>query len=714
MRRFLSAAQFAAHVGIGNRAAQLALQASEKGHLWRGAALVIRKVPGRGGTAGLVYEVAEDSIPLSFMVASEASIKAPSETSEKPVAPMDLPIQAASSEPALALAAPAVPFSYPRARVTGDSRQCAWRYDIIRPVVEATPPNSTERAELIAKIAATAARDWRGEVVTVSAITLRRWIARYETRGYEGLWRKARHDAGDRRVLISRQLDAALCRQGLSESQIGEIAATLRHRVRSEWRSGTPSWPTVQLNTLPTAIRAAREAGLDLPDHELRALCSLPRPFIEAERRYAVVATDERDAACFAARFIPRIKRDRSHLRPMDWVAADVHHMDILVQRPDGSVCTPKMVAWLDLATNRAWADIFIMPKGQMIRTEHVVQSFVHFAGHPNWGAPTKVYGDNGGEYNWMDLTSDLNKLKQPIDVFGTQIRQANQNAVQRARPYNPQAKVIETFFSTLERVAISQLPGYIGGNRMRKKTANQGREPEPYSGDETQFRAAIETAVAYYNAKPQEGYLNGQSPNERFSQFVANGWRSTILDPWELSVAFSKEFVKQVHTGGTLKLSGAEYRADALQSLVGQRVLVRQPIFGDRETLFVFTEHGEPIAVARPDRLYAFGDPRGAGEQSRRQAALKSDVRALRSGTASLDGQETMADVVGMFGPSAQAETDGVIRLNPEFSEAARMARNAPAASEGDTFRKQSRRAEASEFRKRLLDAMQAERMAG
>jgi hypothetical protein len=284
---------------------------------------------------------------------------------------------------------------------------------------------------------------------------------------------------------------------------------------------------------------------------------------------------------------------------------------------------------------------------------------------------------------------------------------------VQRARAYNPQAKVIETLFSTLERVAIAQLPGYVGGNRMRKKTANQGKEPDPFTGDEDQIRGAIATAVAYYNAKPQYGHLGGLSPNDRFTQCVEAGWRSTILDPWELAVAFSKESVKRVQTGGTIRLTGTDYRADALQSLVGQPVLVRQPIFGDRDTLFVFTEHGEPIATAQPDTRFKFGDPHGAGEQSRREAALKADIRALRTGTERLDGQQTMAEVVAVLGPSAQAETDGVIRLNPEFTKAARMAKNAPALAGKETRGEEAARLQKSEILKRL-DEYHRARLAG
>jgi len=70
----------------------------------------------------------------------------------------------------------------------------------------------------------------------------------------------------------------------------------------------------------------------------------------------------------------------------MQWVAGDCKHLDILLTRPDGSTATPKMVAWEDLATNRLWCDIFLMPKGEMIKRKHIIQSFHNMAIDPDWG----------------------------------------------------------------------------------------------------------------------------------------------------------------------------------------------------------------------------------------------------------------------------------------------------------------------------------------
>jgi hypothetical protein len=258
----------------------------------------------------------------------------------------------------------------------------------------------------------------------------------------------------------------------------------------AQWR---PKLAHSATHVLPKVVGLTQAAGVDLPDPKaMRDLCEVPRRVVEKERRWALLAMKDQDAAQFAAKVTPRIRRDRSHLRPCEWVAGDVHHLDIKVLRPDGTATTPKAVAWLDLANNRAWFDVHIMPEGEMIRTEHVIRSFVAMCADPNWGVPSHLYLDNGSEYKWAELTVDIAKLKKSIDVqFDEQLCLATGDrakAVQNARPYNPQAKVIEGLFSTLERSAFSQLPGYIGGNRMSKKTANQGREPDPFPGDEARL----------------------------------------------------------------------------------------------------------------------------------------------------------------------------------------------------------------------------------
>jgi hypothetical protein len=723
---YINTSDFASSVGISRRKASKALRTCHQGQPWRTVVLNVRRTMGRGGAAGETYEVAFDSIPPKFLKTAEAPITVPQEASETPLTaappagalsvvtppPPAEPVEPAGRVTILPPDLTSLP-PIPRARVTSDSRIGNWRLEIIRPILAGTVPRSRERAEAIKALDGQRRLDWRGKKhSTLRERTVREWIARYEAHGIEGLMRKSRPDRG-RRVLFSRRWDNAMRKAGVSQERLAAIVADIRKRVRSEWANKTPSWPTVQLNTLPTVISLTRAAGVNMDDGAaMRALCQVPRRFVEAERGYAIVAMKDNDAARYAAIAIPRIKRDRSHLRPMQWVAADVHHVDILFRRPDGTDCTPKAVAWLDLATNRARLDIFIVPKGQMIRREHVIQSFVDMSGDPDWGVPDHLYVDNGGEYNWTDLASDLSKLKRKVDIQEYGAAATTGKPIQKAKPYNPQGKVIEGLFSNLEQSVFPQLPGYIGGERMRKKTQNQGRTPNPFPGDEAALREAIKCALAYYHVRAQTGHLAGTSPNDAFRRFVNDGWRSTTLDPWDLMAAFCTETVKPVRTGGTIRLDGIDFRAEPLLSMVGQRVLVRQPSFGDRDQLIISTEHDEPICVARPDTIYAFGDPAGAEAQGTRQGRLNRQVRALKANTVRLDGQQSMHDVVAIFEPSARAETDGVIHIDPDRAAAGRMVRDAPAPLD-EAARREAAHMEQRDLIRRLSEGSR-QRMAG
>ena len=707
---FLTAKEFSALVGISERKARQALKGASSGKTWRGTKLQTRRVHGRGGAAGLSYEVARDSIPQRFFARSDSALSIVLECSESLTSASSETKDRVSGGPlssrAVAISPPVLPPAMPRSRVTGDSREAAWRLSIIQPVMHGTEPGSRDRAQALSKLAAAPVQDWQGRPRILAERTVRGWMARYQKAGLAGLMRKTPENAGERRVCFSRQWDAAAREAGLSEAAITDLVKQFRKRVRGEWASGTPSWPTIQLNALPRVVELSRKAGMVLPDIIMREVCTVPRRFIEAERRYHIVAVARKDAGRFAAEYEPRIERDRSHLLPGDWIAGDVHATDMLFLCEANRVVTPKAVSWLCLATNRTWTDIFIMPKGEMIRTEHVAQSLVNLFSHPDWGVCSRLYVDNGGEYNWTDLITDLSKLKHSVEVHSSKDLQNTKLGVQKSRPHNPQGKVIEGLFANLEGTCFAQLPGWIAGDRMRKKTTNHGREPVPFPGDETQLRQAITTALAYYHAKPQSGHLGGLSPNQSFAAFVANGWTATVLDPWEMAVAFSHQFVKPVRAGGTIRLDGVNYRADAMQSFVGSKVIVRRPMFGDRNQLFIFTEYGVSLAIARPDVVYAFGEDAGAKEQGRRAKSLRSDVKELTADACPHEagGEAAMADVVKLFDAPTRAQPpDVVIRLNPEFSAAAQMGKNAPAREADEADQKLIKQAEKYAFLERL-----------
>jgi hypothetical protein len=299
---------------------------------------------------------------------------------------------------------------------------------------------------------------------------------------------------------------------------------------------------------------------------------------------------------------------------------------------------------------------------------------------HPEWGVPENLYLDRGSEYGWTEFIEDLLYIKRAVQSLDGLLKVRDvTGGVQRSRAYNPQAKVIESLFSDLERGPFAMIAGHIGGNRMKKKTENQGREPQSYTGDFEAFRQDIADALAWYHEKPQGGHLGGQSPNERFRQYVEAGWHSTVLDADELAVAFMEKKSRRVEAGGVIQWNGNEYRADELIPLGGTgRVMVGHPLFGDRNRLLAFTEDDEPICLLEPVHALPFDDPRGAGEQARQAKVFRDYIRghAHLFDRASVHG--ALKDVASLAMPSG-ATADGVATIHTGHEAAASLLRGRP-----------------------------------
>ncbi|HYH19129.1 MAG TPA: Mu transposase C-terminal domain-containing protein [Azospirillum sp.] len=215
--------------------------------------------------------------------------------------------------------------------------------------------------------------------------------------------------------------------------------------------------------------------------------------------------------------------------------------------------------------------------------------------------------------------------------------------------------------------------------------------------------------ALAYYHCKTQEGHLGGNSPSVRFAEFVKAGWRSLLLDPAELAVAFCVEEARKVRPGGEFTWKGTLYRHDALLVLAGVgSVIVREPLFGNRERLFVFDDDGKPLCVAEPTPVFAFDDIKGSGEQMRMTAEFNRQIRALEDRTDRIDLEQSMSAVVATFGAAPAVMPGGVASVRPEFREAANLSRNLPNTPE------QPARPRGADVRRMILEREEKRKAAG
>jgi hypothetical protein len=414
---------------------------------------------------------------------------------------------------------------------------------------------------------------------------------------------------------------------------------------------------------------------------ELKPACIVSRRFIEQQRKSGLIAISDKDAKYFFDRYIPRIRRSRGDLKPMEVVVGDVHPLDISIHRADGSIAYPRAICWQDVATNRMHATLVLLEKGEGIKQVHVAKSFATMC--EAWGLPLSLYLDNGSEYSWREMMvafSEISRLTQAMNREFTagnlsdsgDIRElagesvGEQRPVIRARPYNAPAKPIEGLFSVIENTALSMIPGWTGGNRMRAKTHNVGHAPLPYPGSWENFLADFETALAFYHNAPQKGTMAGRSPAEVFCAHVEAGWTKTHVEEQVLLMAFAEEETRKVQ-GGYVVWDKTEYYDDELLPLTGQTVIVRVSRHDPRYAFIFDKETRRLICTAGIAPVFGFMDPAGAKEQSRRKGVLTRHVAELRENCCRLDLVKEMRQLVEASPPMPQAPIGATVTISDQ-----------------------------------------------
>lgn len=365
-------------------------------------------------------------------------------------------------------------------------------------------------------------------------------------------------------------------------------------------------------------------------------------------------------------------------LRPLDIVVGDVHPVDIVIERPDGSQATPRLIAWLDLATNDVFYSLVLLNPREGIKQAHIAASFVDMV--QAWGLPRSLYLDNGSEYKWEAMMSafrELSMLPHAMDVFiqehdkivdlladeAPEVSEPD-TTVTRAKPHNPPAKAVEGIFSALEKV-FEMVDGHIGGDRMNKRTHAKGKAPKPFPGNWGEFESAFDNAMSFYRNMPQRGSLGGRSPRERWGNFIAEGFHAYHVPEEVLLWAFADNVTPKMQNSG-VEVGGRFYYHDVLLPLIGQRVSLRFPKWDPRHVIYVGTD-GKAVFIPLAPVFQTF-DPAGAVEQARREGALKRYVATQKAGAAKVDLVEEMERHNRALGPMPVVPKNAQISLSPEM----------------------------------------------
>ncbi|UCV08476.1 hypothetical protein [Dechloromonas denitrificans] len=517
-------------------------------------------------------------------------------------------------------------------------REWQWKLSILAPAIE-QPKKSRARGAIIDEMAKRSHVGRNGEPVTLSSRTLRRWLGEVDRDDLPALARKRRADRQGRRCLISRTWDDAC---PLPETEKARIAADLEGYVRSLWANGAPGVNRIEAFASSKLVELCRVAGWP---EATQNNCTVGRYLVERHRDVSLVAIKERNAKHFFDHYTPRIKRNREGLKPMDVVIGDVHPLDV-IKAHDGREVHARLIAWLDLATYDIHVTVVILDKGRGIRQEDIARSFVAMA--LEWGLPRCLYLDNGSEYKWAEMMNGFQALTGLTHAFEVFIKSAAEveelvdydaaptspeaRAIIRARPYNAPAKQIEGVFGILERGYFSLMPGWIGGDRMKKRTHKVGAAPRAYEGETEEFERDLDTCLDLYRSTPQ---ADGSSPNDKRRAYYGQGWQPIKAAREVFLFAFSEVRRLKVHAGG-IQVDGTWGMADALIPMIGKTVDIRVAKW-DRSHSFYIDANGKLHAIPMGDS-FNHGDVAGAKEQMHRARILNEHIRDLKAGTKRLD----------------------------------------------------------------------------
>lgn len=529
------------------------------------------------------------------------------------------------------------PDSYHR-RIAEDYALERWKLELLAPALQYSK-SSRERGAALRDLASKEITKPNGKPWKPSVSTLAAWIKTLEESDSKALRRKPREEKAPR-VLISRAWDKACPLAIEKKTRIAEHMAT---HVKSLWANGAPGWRRIdQLASVELMEQCQAEGwqGVSL------AQCLPGRSFVEKFREYYLVALKDKNANRFFNTQTPRIQRHRNGYKPGNIVIGDVHPIDV-VREIDGRMVHARLISWLDVATYDIFITVVILPPGRGIRQEDIAASFVDMV--QAWGLPKQLRLDNGKEYKWDAMIKGFQTLAGLVSAFqafhvsilgdgeaAEYIDPEQFAAISRARAYNAPAKQIEHVFAIIEYLFFSMMPGWIGGDRMNKRTQNVGQDPKVHLGTDDEFIRDIAICLDLYRNTPQK---DGTSPNEKRRKANNEGREAVGVSREDLIFAFSETKKVKVKTGGILLEYGEVknwYRADFIIPFIGLTVEIRHAKWA-REAIFCLDVDGTLKGVPLVNG-FAQEDGQGAKEQARLNGLKLLQIRELESQTKSVN----------------------------------------------------------------------------
>ncbi|MCA1979835.1 MAG: Mu transposase C-terminal domain-containing protein, partial [Thiobacillus sp.] len=405
------------------------------------------------------------------------------------------------------------------------------------------------------------------------------------------------------------------------------LAERMRQAVRSAWVGGAPSERQCWLKATAAVAKDLMEMGC--PREACAALLNVPAPrrYLAAEgQHFRVAGRALRDGKSIYDKHLAPVRRTAKGLLPGDLVCGDITPLDIPVLRDDGSTAYARIIAWHDVATNWLWADLVLLDKGTGIRREHVAASYAGMCERAPFGAPRRIYLDNGSEYKWDEM---LVACKRLADFTGQAFAADEattapaERQVIRSIPFRPRGKRIEGLFGNLSDW-LGWWFGYVGGNRMTKKVATLGKgvQPAPFAA----VKDWLDRTLADYHVTPQprSEHMDGMSPQQKLTAALESGWRPWRINALTLLLAFADYHIRTIDRG-TISVDGVRYTGDFLMVMEGKvQVAVPRVLNAAGVRVAYVLEGTKVLGMIEEERVYQITDQAGAKEAGRRRGVLK------------------------------------------------------------------------------------------
>tara|TARA_R110001583_G_scaffold195501_2_gene374408 strand:+ start:12825 stop:15098 length:2274 start_codon:yes stop_codon:yes gene_type:complete len=650
---WITAADLAQVAGIAEQNARLALSKCATGGTWRKHTLKVRTKDGGPANAQNPYQVHIESLPPALVAAyykQHTRTTLPVKVQTGPVLPMPTTLD-------------------PRAaRRRSEAR---WKLEILLPALQFAK-GSRARGQALRDIARIKHLDLSGKRRTISERTLQEWLQKLETTGEATiLARRDREDRPDRNI-ICRAWDKAC---PLPPETQAAIATELRRYVRGLWAE-MPGWSAIEQLASSKLLELCCAHGWKEATY---LACRVGRHYVEKHSATRILATKHKDAKRWSDEFTPRIKRTREGMRPGDLVVGDVHPVDVIMRRSDGSEATPRLIGWYDLATGDLFCSLVLLDKGRGITQAHIAASFAAMV--EAWGLPKALLLDNGSEYSWDELEAGFAALSSLARGFNFMIRdddeatpileendEGRETPIIRAMPYRASSKPIEGIFAVLERNLLRAFPGWIGGDRMNKRTHKVGEASRPFPGTIDDFEATFYEALRFWRSIERPA-LGGRSIDQVRDAFQRDGGPLPPAVERSALVAALSETVKRKVTTWGVEIDGQWYRSDALISNTGQTMVFRYAKWAPEYVFYIGA--GKALVKVPLAPVFNYTDGEGARHQADLTKIQNQWTRQLKASATKVDVLAEMSRHTNSVGNHVPVLKGPAIALSEELKSA-------------------------------------------